>query len=454
MWSVGRAAPAWRRIGGVTTIISVSAAVFLPAVLLFAAPIGLAQSKQSKDPPVQVTVCQLESHPNAYDKKLVEVRGLIYFGKFDFIIHAACESHSQGGVWLDLGGDVQSPGEYWGISTFLPKHTGVDVQVKGITIPLVRDALLDKFVNDVGATRFRKPNGDGCGPECLFYKVTATLHGKFFSGTKGGFGMEQCCHLLVIERVVSVSSQRTTVPAGGQFQCTSDRWQPSADELKALSDIPGCSLRDDFKKCYAVLAKHWNDTIKPTGGLNYSGPWMSPDMTVSYKFAGGFIQKAGQSTEITPTSAVVRDVCHAISPPKPSADHVYCDYYHSGSPLDEQAAAALQSRVNSGSEIWRTSDMAQVGWSAYVDASKQWKLAAAVQVELVKCEPWPAGSDGDGHEQQWGHCTWFAKDDMQQIEVMLHKPGYLAKSAGQLDKVIWMAAEIHASLCRTVPQPR
>lgn len=98
--------------------------------------------------------------------------------------------------------------------------------------------------------------------------------------------------------------------------------------------------------------------------------------------------------------------------------------------------------------------MAQVGWSAYIDASKQWKLAAPVQLELVKCEAWPSGPDGDGNQQQWGHCTWFAKDEMQQIEVMLHKPGYLAKSVGQLDKVIWIATDVQNNLCRTMPQPR
>jgi hypothetical protein len=101
--------------------------------------------------------------------------------------------------------------------------------------------------------------------------------------------MEECCHLLVIERVLRVSSKRTGVPAGGEFQYTSDRWQPSAEELKAFSAIPGCSLRDNFKNCYAVLAKHWGDNIKAEEGLDYPGPWMSHDMTVSYRFAGGFI---------------------------------------------------------------------------------------------------------------------------------------------------------------------
>jgi hypothetical protein len=432
----------------------VTAVISLSASLLFATPAGLSANKRSPDLPIPVTVCQLESHPNAYDHKLVEVRGRIYFGKFDFVIDATCEPHSQAGVWLDLGGDVQSPAEYWGLATFLFKHKGADVQVKGITIPLVHNALLDEFVNDVRATRFRKPNGDGCGSECLFYEVSATLRGRFFSGTKGGFGMEQCCHLLVIEKVVSVSSKRTGVPAGGEFQCTSDRWQPTAEELKALSAILGCSLRDDFKNCYPVLAKHWGDTINPMEGLTVSGPWMSPDMTVSYKFAGGFISKAGQPTVMTPSSSVTRDVCHSVSPPKQPSDHVYCDSYRADGLEDKNAAMDLQNKVAGGSEIWRSTDMARVGWLAYEDAIKQWNLPGPAPLKLAKCEPWPPATDGDGNEQQWGYCTWFAGDDLQQITINLHRPGYLKKSAGQLQKVAWIAAGVEANLCRTGSEPR
>ncbi len=166
-------------------------------VLLFwGIPAALSGQPRSSVLPIQATPCQLEAHPDVYDGKLVEVRGHIYFGKFDFIIDSDCKQHRQPGVWLDLGGDIRSPGDYWGVVSFLPKQKGQDIQVRGIPIPVVRDALLDRFVNDVGATRFRKPNGDGCGSECLFYEVTATLRGRFFSGTKGGFGMERCCHLL------------------------------------------------------------------------------------------------------------------------------------------------------------------------------------------------------------------------------------------------------------------
>jgi hypothetical protein len=434
------------------------------AALFSATQAVAAQTNAQAKLPIRATVCQLENHPSMYDRKLVQTEGRIYFGKFDFVIDADCEPHSQARVWLDFGGDIVSPSEYWGIGNFLPKQEGVDVRVRGIAIPVVSDSLMDKFVNDVAATRFRKPNGDPCGPECLFYEVSATVTGMFFSGAKGGFGMEECCHLLVVEKVTAVSSKRTSVPAGGEYECTSDRWQPTPQELKALSAIPECSLRADFRNCYAVLAKHWGDSIKANAGLDYDGPWTSRDMTRYYKFAGGFISKPGQrdsagnpswNSEMTPTSSVTRQVCHATVPPRPASDHVICRFYRSGALENKDSAIALQKLLNSGNEVWRSDDMAKVGWLAYEDAEKQWKLSPSSETKLEKCQPWPPGKDGDGHEQQWGYCTWLAKDDMEEITVQMHKPGYLKGAAGasDLERVAWIPTDVEVNLCRTTPTP-
>jgi len=108
----------------------ISLRAFCLIVLLGVIPAASAEDKRAAEPPLQVTTCQLETHPSAYDHKLVEVRGRVYFGKFDFVIDSTCKPHGPGRVWLDLGGDVQAPGEYWGVASFLPKHKGVDVQVK------------------------------------------------------------------------------------------------------------------------------------------------------------------------------------------------------------------------------------------------------------------------------------------------------------------------------------
>jgi hypothetical protein len=431
-------------------------------VFVCATLVDVAQSDVPSAAAVKATVCQLESHPKMYDRKLVQVRGRIYFGKFDFVIDADCEPHRQARIWLDFGGDIVSPSEYWDIGNFLPKQKGVDVQVRGIAIPAVRDAVMANFVNDVGATRFRKPNGDPCGSECLLYEVSATLTGMFFSGAGGGFGMEQCCHMLVIERVTAMSSRRTSVPAGGEFECTSDRWQPTPEELKALSAIPGCSLRANFRNCYAVLAKRWGDSIKPLAGLDYDGPWTSRDMTTYYKFFGNFIgRRVGQVTrgiplwnsEMTPSSYVTREVCHATVSPRPVSDGVRCRFYRSGALENRDAAVALQKLLDAGNEVWRSSDMAKVGWLAVENAQKQWKLTTPSEIKLEKCEPWPPVKDGVGNEQQWGYCTWLAKNDMEEITITMHKPGYLKGPGGNLEKVTWIATGAELNICNTEPAP-
>jgi hypothetical protein len=279
----------------------------------------------------------------------------------------------------------------------------------------------------------------------------------FFSQAGGGFGMEQCCHLLVIERVAAVSSKRTSVPAGGEYECTSDRWHPTLEELKALSAIPGCSLRANFRNCYAVLAKHWGDSIKANGGLDYDGPWISRDMTLYYKFSGGFISKSSQQdsagnprwdSEMTPSSYVTRQVCHPTAPPRPASDRVSCRFYRSGTLENRDTALAFQKLLDSGNEVWRSSDMAKVGWLAVENAQKQWKLTVPSQMKLEKCQP---GKDGGGNE--WGYCTWLAKDDEEEITIKMHKPGYLKGSRGNLEKVTWIATEVELNVCNTEPVP-
>jgi hypothetical protein len=327
--------------------------------------------------------------------------------------------------------------------------------VRGVSIPVVRDALLDELMNDVAAGRFRKPNGDGCGSDCLFYQVTATVRGRFFSGTKGGFGMNECCHLLVVEKVLNVSSKRTTVPAGGEFQCTSDRWEFTPEELKALSTIPACSLRGDFRDCDVVLARHWGDRISVRDSLDYPNQWISRDMTRTYIFAGGFIQKGPrQPIEIKPSSSVIRQVCHPQVAPKPASDHVYCRFYNSGNLENRDAAIGLQKAADDGADAWRTSDLAKVAWLAFEDASKPWNLGNAVDVKLSKCEEWRPTSDAAfaKQQQEYGYCTFLSSDDMQEITVDLHKPGYL-KPLGQLQKAIWIASGVETNLCHTEPGP-
>lgn len=413
--------------------------------VLWATSACIAETPQHS--PIQVTTCDLENHPGLYDRKLVQVRGRIYFGKFDFKIESRCRPHGNAAVWLDIGGDAVSPSVYWGIADVLPKHRGTDVRVRGIPVPLVRDTLLDRFLNDVAATRFQKPTGDGCGSECLFYAVTATLEGRFFSGSKGGFGMEECCHLLVVERALNVSSRRTGVPFGGIFRCAEDRWQPTPDELNALSALPECSLRDDFSKCYRRIAKHWGDSIDDKPHLDYPGPWMSSDMTLVYKHGGNFIQQPGRATQMTPGTFFAREKCTVVSPPASSSEHVRCQFHQSaGLSQNVNTAKAIQERVDSGDESWRTSDMARVAWLAYQDATRGWGLPEDKSLKPAKCESSPPGPPTDGSKQQWGYCMFLSPGATAQVTVNLHRSDYLSNHR-ELNKMAWIAEGVEANTC-------
>jgi len=69
-------------------------------------------------------------------------------------------------TWLDLGGDVQAPGEYWGAASFLPKHKGVDVHTR----PWPRqpgsrqEKRSDRMPAEICHASYRSPDGANRGP--------------------------------------------------------------------------------------------------------------------------------------------------------------------------------------------------------------------------------------------------------------------------------------------------
>jgi hypothetical protein len=185
-------------------------------------------------------------------------------------------------------------------------------------------------------------------------------------------------------------------------------------------------------------------------------------MTRYYKFSGGFISKSDQRdsagnprwhSEMTPSSYVTREMCHPTVPPSPASDSVSCRVYRSGALENRDTAVALQKLLDAGNEVWRSSDMAKVGWLAVEKAQKEWKLTAQSEIKLEKCRPWPPGKDGRGIEQQWGYCTWLAKNDMEEITIRMLKPGYLKGPGGNLEKVTWIATEVELNVCDTEPVP-
>ena len=149
-------------------------------------------------PPEKSDVCALQRDPVAYNRKLIEVSGLVSHGFENFALTDVQCAQDPGGVWLEYGGTVNSNTIYC-CGPAAGAKRGATLIVEGITIPLIDDALFRRFdarIRGRRDTRFR-----------------ARLIGRFFAGEqidtpnggfRGGYGHGGCCSLLVIQQVVSI----------------------------------------------------------------------------------------------------------------------------------------------------------------------------------------------------------------------------------------------------------
>jgi hypothetical protein len=174
----------------------------------------------SQEIPSVVTLCDLKTNPDKYDRKLVEIRGRVDLAFENFSIgDETCDQYPP--VWVMMGGDVGG----WTASTFndLERKPGTIVKVEGIKIPLQKDASLQDFARLVTAHREKTDSGKRCS-DCYFYHVTATLMGRFFAGKESqlgrGYGHLGCCSLLTVSKVSDVVGYRTEVLPLGDVECT------------------------------------------------------------------------------------------------------------------------------------------------------------------------------------------------------------------------------------------
>jgi len=61
--------------------------------------------------------------------------------------------------------------------------------------------------------------------------------------------------------------------------------------------------------------------------------------------------------------------------------------------------------------------------------------------------------DGVGNEQQWGYCTWLAKNDMEEITITMHSQATSKALAATSKKVTWIATGAELNICNTEPAP-
>jgi hypothetical protein len=171
--------------------------------VLFIGLLCVSRSVRAQENEVDVAGCDLARNPNAFDGKLIRVRGMLNVHFEDFSLGIR-DCDAEQGIWLAFGGDV--PGIVASTVNDAFRKPGSDLKVNDVSYGIKKDDSFRKLYALIAARHGDKPD----------YRVTATLTGMFFAGrenrtAKGtidfvGYGHLGCCSLLVITEVSDVDS--------------------------------------------------------------------------------------------------------------------------------------------------------------------------------------------------------------------------------------------------------
>ena len=451
--------------------------------LVLLLPICFAQAPSSGTAihPLQVSVCQLIKNPKNYDRSWIRVHGQASLEFEAFLLYdSGCDSSRLPGLWLSLGGDHNE------IATFCcgnpRRKKGVDIEVKGQKIPLVRDEALHEFLRLLQSKRIRRPDGKHCeSAECDFYgPVTATVTGFFLAGrdsaTNPGYGHLGCCHLVIIQEVSDdVSAERRPVPAGGQFHCSKEDWSIKPPDAISLVNLLNCvSSQDqacdaDRRRAFAQIAFHWNDAVNTNAGHvqvygDMNGDtianWVSADLLTSYfTTAGGVSSQRHLSA--------TREVCLPVSAelgPKVASEPVSCQDFELSWDQDEgvahevdqmlekedfagadtEIAKSAKNLLSHGDQSWRRQDAQGAAWYAIQEQARRWKLRSDPELRLEVCED--VSVTDQTSQISW--CEGFSPDGMQAVSVSLEKHPKPGKDDLTARDIPWSVRTVSATTCR------
>ena len=219
---------------------------FVCGVLLPSGCFAQTDAVSGSSSPRQASFCDLKHNPANYDGQWIAVRGRVAMQFEDFSLdNPDCNASDRPGIWLTFGGDQDEITPYCCVGT---RKKGVDLEVGGQRVPLVRDAALREFQRVLQSARLRRPDGHPCeGSECSFYRpLTATITGLFLAGHDSGqsslpgYGHLGCCHLLAIRQVSDISAERTPVPAG-RFKCSRETWNVGPALAAEINNLLACA---------------------------------------------------------------------------------------------------------------------------------------------------------------------------------------------------------------------
>ena len=379
-------------------------------------------------PPREVKLCDLLRNPSSYDGQRVRVRGEANRDFEDFSLHGSGCGAARG-IWLQYG-DPQT-------------NAGAEVGHRFIqAAALIKDGSYERFAQRLPQQRLLLPDLRACrGPQCHYYRVTATFTGRFFagvepgraSGTKTfvGFGHGDCCHLLVVEQVSDETSERTPVLVGGQYQCSTDAWTPTAEQATSIASDPN--------RVFSTIAKHWGDDASQ-GTANGTGSWIAADLLTMYTVDTQL--SSDKKNPSDPKTTVTRESCQSVPTfgPRPLTEPIACESREWHWREDRGMAKDLQQSVTMGHDPWRL-DLPATSRAAIDEANKHWGLLPANQHLIDSCGN-PTLDEGQSAE-----CGWSSADGMQTFLVHLHKFDYLKKWGGHWEHVIWIATDVEGSFC-------
>lgn len=393
---------------------------------------GLAYGQASPElPPREVSICDLVRNPSPYDGQRIRVHGEANRDFEDFSLQVTSCGAQARRVWLQYGDQKTDAGAEVG-------HRFIQAAA------LIKNGDYDQFAQKIRLQRLLLPDLRPCsGPPCHYYRVTAAFTGRFFAGAEPGrasgqktfvgFGHADCCHLLVVEQVSDVASERTQAPVGGQFQCSTEAWTPTVEQAILLASDPN--------HVFATIAKHWGDDGSQ-GTSNGNGAWITPDLLTSYT-VDTLVSADKKAPD--PKTTVTRESCHAVPAfaPRSVSEPVACETRDWHWQEDQQAAKDLQQTVTMGHDPWRL-ELRAASRNAVDDAYKQWGLLPAGAQLLDRCGNPTVFEDGQSAE-----CGWSSPDGMQMLLVHLEKFDYLKRFGGHWEHVMWVATQVQGSFCHT-----
>jgi hypothetical protein len=159
-----------------------------------------AQTSGKPTSAIDARLCDVASEPDSFNLKRIRFSGIVtqQFESFTIADPGCSDARSAAQIWLTFGGRVSPGAAYCCPGEGDRRRRPRDLNVDGVTIGLVEDATLTRFV------QLLRNNKEFAG--------RATLVGTFFAGQGSesapnwrGYGHLGCCALFVIEQVEQIA---------------------------------------------------------------------------------------------------------------------------------------------------------------------------------------------------------------------------------------------------------